>query len=400
MVVSSAHLAPTVNIRGFMALLPLIQKDFSISLSQAGLYSTFYFFSATVVSVFIGWVVDVLGVRKSLIAGLVSLGLLMIAHAFVSLYGLILILAFFTGIGFSIITPSANKAVADQVSVERRAFSIGLTLAFSGLGGFIGAIAMPVVAVGFGWRVAVFMGGLIALLGSCLVWCFVPPTVKADLGPTGDGLMRIKTILADFWFQLGVLVRNRYLLVVGLVGLIFGISISGISGHYSLFLSHDLSYNPGYSGLGLGLLQIGGTIGLPVCGLASDRLFGGNRRVGLMAMAFSTAFFCLFFGFFVSKDIFSLPLVMLFSFLLGFIVMGMPGIYFTFVSELVTPFYAGAATGLSLIFIRSGAVISPYLFGNFADYSGSYSLSWIFLGMIVFFLAVLFTGLSAQYVST
>ena len=399
MVVSSAYLVTTINIQGFMALLPLIQKDLTISLSQAGLYSTFYFFSATVVSIVIGWVVDVFGVRKCLIAGLVSLGLLMIAHAFASFYGLILVLAFLTGIGFSIITPSANKAVTDQVSPERRAFFIGLTLAFSGLGGFLGAIAMPVVAVGFGWRAALFSGGLVALLGSYIVGRFIPPVLKADSGPGSNGLKRIRGMLADFCSRLKVLIRNRYLLVVGMVGLIFGLSISGISGHYSLFLSHDLGYNPGYSGLGLGLFQIGGTIGLPAWGLASDRLLGRNRRIGLMIMAFTTAVSCLFFGFYVSKDIFSLTFVMFFSFLLGFTVMGIPGVYFTFVCELVAPFYAGAATGLSLIFIRSGAVLSPYLFGSFADYSGSYSLSWIILGMTVFSLAVFFTVLSAQYIS-
>ncbi|MFW6279371.1 MAG: hypothetical protein ACOC2G_04195, partial [Bacillota bacterium] len=48
-------------------------------------------------------------------------------------------------------------------------------------------------------------------------------------------------------------------------------------------------------------------------------------------------------------------------------------------------------TGFALIFLRSGVVISPPLFGLLADITGTYRLSWLLLSVVIFLFTLIFT---------
>jgi len=86
----------------------------------------------------------------------------------------------------------------------------------------------------------------------------------------------------------------------------------------------------------------------------------------------------------------SIYTVYLSSLILGFVSLGWMGLYFTTIIELASEKLAGIGTGLSLVFVRFGVLLSPPLFGLLADFNGSYQLSWLGMAIITAFCTLIF----------
>jgi len=80
------------------------------------------------------------------------------------------------------------------------------------------------------------------------------------------------------------------------------------------------------------------------------------------------------------------PMVILFflAFLVGFFGYGWPGLFNASVTETVGEDNVGIAIGLASLFMRSGMMLAPPIFGYIADLRGSYDFSWFLLGIIMF----------------
>ena len=104
-----------------------------------------------------------------------------------------------------------------------------------------------------------------------------------------------------------------------------------------------------------------------------------------------------FFGLVVSSGILPFGAIFVASGVFGFVVLGIPGLYFTTVSELVPPRQAGLATGVALVHSRAGVVFAAPLFGLLSDRTGDYSASWIALASVIFLFAAIVASLSRRY---
>ncbi len=395
---SSAFVAATLNIQGFIGMMPLIQLDFAISAAEAGLYTSFYFASATIVAVFAGRKVDTLGTGASLSVAVAVIGVMMLLHAVSPAYLIILGLAFVTGIGFSLITPSVSKGIRDSVAPAKRAGAMGIAHGFGGVGALLGTAVMPSVAALAGWRGVLTVGAFFALGTSLLIRVFwervAGPAAQPEAG-NGRGAM-----LAD----MRILLANRRLMVLGLAGLVFGVAISSATAHSALFLTRDLGYSPAFAGIALSILYVGSIVGQPSWGLINDRLLGGRRRRGLLVLGFLIAVISLVFGLILSPTGLLAPaagvpvaVLLLMMFLLGFTIFGMPPLYFTAIGEITAPEYTGVATGLGLVFTRTGVVLAAPLFGLLYDLTGTYTLSWLALSVVVTSLSASVAVLSRRY---
>jgi len=79
-----------------------------------------------------------------------------------------------------------------------------------------------------------------------------------------------------------------------------------------------------------------------------------------------------------------------FAFLSGIVVIGWPGAYFVVVGILAGEKYAGMATGLAVLFIRTGIFLAPILFGYIADLNGNYQNSWLSFGLLIILISILY----------
>ncbi|MFP4198203.1 MAG: MFS transporter [Halanaerobium sp.] len=384
LIISTAYLAVDINIQGFLALMPFIREEFALSSSRAGLYSTFHFLLATMVAVFSGRIVDKIGSKKGLVVGTSVLGFLMFLQSRSPNFTLILLLALLGGLFFSIITPSLNKAVMQKTTPENRATSMGVMQMGGGIGGFTGAVFLPFLGERIGWRNAVTFSALIALLVGIFIFIFFKE-VKKSAGENSSSKSQL-----SFKDSIAKLFQNKDLLLVCLFGLVLGFNSGAIPAHYTLYLTQDLPLSRTAAGFAFGLLQIGGIAGRPLWGFLNDKFLNGSRSKGLVIVGLSLTLVMVYYFKIISAVQLPPSLIYLSSLILGFVSLGWMGLYFTAVIELASEKLAGIGTGLSLVFIRLGVLLSPPLFGLLADLNNSYQLSWLGMALVTGFFTLVF----------
>lgn len=390
---AAAYIAVYANIQGFVTLLPMVQEEFLISRAEVGLYSSFYFLSAMLLSVFSGRIADRLGTKWGIILGVAVVGLMKLLHSFSPYFWVLLVLAFFTGIAFSMITPAVNRGVLEASEPASRGFSMGLVYSGGGLGGFLGAVMLPMLGEITGWRTALACGSIFAIVTALFIFVYYKDKHTGE-ERKNEQPQELSTSLKE---DLLLFLRNPYFLCLCLMGIVFGMSISAIASHYPLYLTLDLGYSISFAGLALGIIHIGGIVGQPFWGLINEKVFHGDRRKGLFLLGMLIAMLTFFFGLVVSNFPFPAYAILAYSFLLGFCIMGVIAIFFTAVGELVSKERIGVITGAALIFTRASTMIAPPLFGLVADLRGTYSFSWLILGSVVLLLTVSFFYFSGKY---
>jgi len=385
-IISTAYLAVDINIQGFLALMPFIREEFALNSSTAGLYSTFHYLLATIVAVFSGQIVDKIGSKKGLVVGTTVLGFLMFFQARSPSFSLILLLALVSGLFFSIITPSLNKAVMLKTTPENRATSMGVMQMGGGIGGFTGAILLPFLAEKIGWRNSVSISALTAVLVALFIYIFF----KEEKDKNNVENIRSSESQAGFKDSLLKLFQNKNLLLICFFGLILGFNSGAVPTHYTLYLTQDVQMSRTAAGFAFGLLQVGGIIGRPLLGFFNDKLLNSSRTMGLVLVGLLLTAVNIYYAYVISVFEMSIYLIYLSSLVLGFLTLGWMGLYFTAVVELASEKLTGIGTGLALVFIRLGVLLSPPLFGLLADLNNNYQMSWFALSILTILCTLVF----------
>ena len=151
-------------------LFPWLMKDFSLSYTEAGMLMTVFFVVSGVGQALAGFVVDRVGARPVLFAGIGLLALSGIALGLATSYPMLMLAAAIAGSGNSIFHP------ADFTLLNRRVAQPRLGHAFSvhGLSGNIGWASAPVFMAGIaataGWHAAGFAAAGVGALVLAILW--------------------------------------------------------------------------------------------------------------------------------------------------------------------------------------------------------------------------------------
>ena len=389
LIMSTAYIAVFTSVQGFKAMLPLIREEFDLSGAQAGLYSTFFYASGVALAIFSGRIVDGIGAKKGLISGVLIIAVLYLLHTLAPLFVMLLFLALFTGIGFSIVTPSINKGIIELVDPSKRAVSNGIVHAGGGIGGILGSSALPAIGERFGWRISLIASASLALL-ICLL------LVKL-FHPTNNNGSSESESTHSFKQDVKAVVTNPLVLLVCLMGVAVGLSIGNTVIHYALFLTGDMDLTPTHAGIALSIFMFGGILGNPSFGYINDRFLNSNRRSGmfLLGMVVSVMFTVLALVIFPLSP--SYFIILAFSFIFGLFAFALIGMLFTTLGDVVGVRLMGTGTGILLVFTRLAMVFGPPLVGFFADLTGDYQLSWILLSASMFTLTMIFFGLTHKH---
>lgn len=383
-ILSVPYLVLSLNHHGFLALLPFVREEFLLSRTQVGLYNTFYFFSSALLAISTGSIVDRLGPRKGILLGIGFMGAVIFMYGFSPSYELLLGLAFFAGLGWSIITPSVNKAVLINAPADKRAVSMGIMQSGVGIGGLAGASFLPLISESFGWRPAIQFAALLSIIVFFLVLFFYRESRASQPHDSRE----TQTDEPAFIENVVGLFKNKNMLKICIIALMLGMSYGAVSPHFVVYLSEDLGVSLTLAGVGLGSFQIGGIIGRPSWGLLSDRFFRGNRDKALSVMGIVIGIKFIFAGSLVFISPISALSVVLFAFILGFSAFGWLGVLFVSIAEGADENKVGMATGLSLLFLRVGMLIAAPIFGFIADLQESYLLSWLGFGGLIVLISV------------
>jgi len=162
--IGAGHFMSHYYLLALPPLFPLLKAEFGVSYAELGFAMTAYNLLGGVLQAPVGFLVDRLGPRRVLFAGLGlnAVGILMMGFA--DAYWVLLVLAVFAGLGNSVFHPADYAILSGSIDTKRlgKAYS---SHTFSGfLGGACAPIGMFTVAQLTDWRVAFISAGLVGLL--------------------------------------------------------------------------------------------------------------------------------------------------------------------------------------------------------------------------------------------
>ena len=366
--IMGAQTMANVGPLGIPAIAPLIRDSLGLSMTQAGSFLSAYYVGAALMSLPAGWMADRWGVASTMVAGqaVIALGLFTVSGS--GSFAALIAIMILAGTGYGMLNPTTAKAVISWFPRRQRATVVGLKQVGLPLGGAVGALLMPPLALWMGWRVAVALSaGLIGLLAGLTWLCYRdPPRSELEAPARQEGSMR-------------AVLRNRDLWLVSTTTLVFAGMQTVWMAFLVLYLQETVRV-PLVTAAGyLVMAQVTGMIGRVAFGLLSDRLFGGRRRIVLVIAGVGSTVCSLLMA--ATGPGTSARLLAPLALCFGFFGIGWNGVQHTLMAELAGPRAAGTALGLGLAVSSLGVSVWPPLFGLLVERAGGFGVPWTVLGL-------------------
>ena len=171
-----AHFLSHVYHLALPALFPIIHEVEGIGYAELGVLASTFFVVSALCQAPAGFLVDRVGARPVLIAGMFLITGASAMFAFTHSYPAMIGLAFLAGLGNSVFHPADFSILNGSVSEKR----IGRGLSIHGFGGYVGYAATPFfmywLGSQIGWRNAMLFAGTAGLVVAAVMWA-----LRADL---------------------------------------------------------------------------------------------------------------------------------------------------------------------------------------------------------------------------
>ncbi|HEY7676314.1 MAG TPA: MFS transporter [Candidatus Methylomirabilis sp.] len=366
---AGAQMAASFGTIGLPSLAPLLREDLGLSVAQAGSVLSAFYLGRFIVSLPAGWLTDRLGARTTWLAGQgLTAAFLLVTARTGTFLSLLLALAG-VGLGFGSANPPSQRAVMEWFPRASRATAVGIRQTGAPLGGALGALILPSLALASGWRAAVATAGALMLamfVVSALGYrrprrsALAADETQAQASPADAPAARTA--------------RGLVALMACITGLFSCVQLSWTS-YLTLYLHDALGYSVRAAGAVLAQGNIGGIAGTILLGLLSDRAFGGRRKPVLIGCAVVVAGLLV-----VQARGAALPGWVLLAVVLalGGLAIGWDGVHFALLGELAPRGRTGLALGVGHLGSTSGAVLGPPLFGAILAWTGSFTAAWLF----------------------
>ncbi|MCL4442134.1 MAG: MFS transporter [Firmicutes bacterium] len=357
--------------QGVATLAPFFRNEFSLNNAQVGFLSTIINLGNMITLILAGKATDRFGERLVLTIGAMVTGLLIMVLPLVGSYKAALFFLLLTGFWSGAVVPSGTKAVISWFSERTRGLAMGIRQIGIPLGGTIAALILPTLAIAIGWRKAIILPALLAILGgvACYIWYKDAPEKEKALTQREKPPIPFQKIIS-----------NRDILLISLVSIIL------IAGQYSMvtylqiYLQETFGLPLIIGSKFLVIAQIGGVSARVITGMISDMLFGKRKTVlqYLTALAACSSAFLSFLS--VKSSLFIIGLVVILS---GMSLAGWNGLYNTYLAESVDKESAGTAVAVGVTLTQIGAVLGPMLFGHTVDVFHSYRIAFRALAIVL-----------------
>ncbi|WP_206030310.1 MFS transporter [Roseomonas sp. AR75] len=345
--VSAAHAQSHIHMLVFPPLFPLLRDQLGVGFLELGLVVTVFSVVSALTQAPVGFMVDRLGPRRVLTAGLVTGGIAFTSFALFGGYGWMILAGAIAGLANATFHPADYALLNGGIGGARmgRAFSLHT------FAGYAGGAAAPMLMLGlaaaFGVQGAVLGAGLMAFAAAAIVWLACPRDVKPARARPGEG--KPARVLSP-----AILGLTVFFVLIAL-------SIGGTNGFAvaALVAGHGLSLT--MASAALTALLVGSATGVLLGGRLADR----SSRHGLVAAAgFAGAAVAT-----LAVALLPLPGVLI------VVLLGASGILSglcmpsrdMMVRAAAPPGQAGATFGIVSTGFNIGGMIAPILFGWLMD---------------------------------
>lgn len=159
--------------RPIIAILkPDMMADFGWTDSDFGDLAAVTQFSAAFAFLFTGWLVDRLGVHRSMQVGATAWSLAAMAHGWAMTTWQVVAARVGLGVTEAVQTPLTIKTVATLFEPDRRSLAFGFATLLAGAGTIAMPFVIPALALAVGWRGALVAGGIGGFI-SLIAWIWL-----------------------------------------------------------------------------------------------------------------------------------------------------------------------------------------------------------------------------------
>ncbi|MGE0798240.1 MAG: MFS transporter [Lautropia sp.] len=333
-------------------LAPAIAAETGLAPSLVGLYSGIVWAAAIVGSLYAGRLIARYGgwalAQACLLLCAAGVALTVSGAPAALIAGAIVI-----GIGQGLEAPAAAHLLAGHVPPPRRPWLFSVKQSGSQVGGIVGAVLLPLIAVWIGWRgaaiavVVLCAGGALLLMAPRRRWPGEPPAGAA--APTHFGIASLLRQPGDLRRLAGAAAA-------------FGATQICLNSFFVTYAVEVRGDPLAQAGRWFAALQFGGLAGRLLLGWTAARLGIAGRLLRALGIAMTIGTATLG-GFGAALPAWLLvPVVVVF----GFAASGWNGIFLAEIARLAPPTQAGAATGAVMIVMTVGLVAGPLAFAAVA----------------------------------
>lgn len=344
---------------------PVIAGELGLSPSELGLMASMYFWAYAATVFPAGLLSDGWGARKTMAVFVLIAALAGLAFAYGQSTGTLAASRFVIGLGVSVVYVAALRIFSDWYGPDELATYSGLLLAFGNVGALLSTAPLAAAIAAIGWRDVFTMVAALTAFAAVISWVVVvdtpaqlerrrmPSSPPAPPRPGPSGLAMLRGAIAEVFserriYLLGILVFSFYGTFMGVGSLWAGPYLHTVYGLSKQEAGHILM-----------LFPLGMTVGCPLAGWLSDKVFGARRPVLLFGGLLHLVSY--------------VPLVFFTGdmnpWLLGalFLWYGLSGgafvVCFAASKELFDPRYAGAAVGAVTMMLQCGGAFYQYVIG-------------------------------------
>ena len=364
------HVIASICFYAVSAGTPFFRNAFDLSSFEVGLVITVLMLGYAVVLLPLGIATDRFGERIALTLGLLGLGTGTLLVALAPVYGLLLVAVFVLGATYGTATPGTNKAIFDNIEKGKQHRAMGIKQIGPTAGSAIGAVLITGLAGVFFWQLGFVLAAAFAALvaGGFYVLYTTVETTTATL-PSFRSLL-----------------SNRPYLVLLVAGACIGAVVYTTVGYTVLYVEESIGTAVAFAGLVLASVQVSSSIGRVVVGRLADVSVRAPRVwVGALLAAQTFVAAVLFVGVSVVDTPAGAAVVLS---AIGFFGLGTTGLYFSYISTIVTDDALGSASAAGQLAAVVGGLFTPPAFGLLVDTVG-YDAAWLFLGGLSLGAAVL-----------
>jgi MFS family permease len=342
--------------QGFGVLGPFLIADFAITKAAFGAVFTAMVLGTAVCTALAGALTDRLGERRIIALSAAGMTVALLAAAAFENYLWLLVLMFAFGVAYSP-QPSAGTRAVLQWFDRDRAFAMSLRQSGVPLGGMVGGLLLPLVALHLGgYRAALLVAAaLVAVPAAVVVFVYRhPPGTVPRLSQSYGGLLR----------AMGPILRDRRVMALS----ICGIGLSGLQSATNSFLVLTDVNVVGLSAVvAAGAYSVASgsaVVGRLFWSWISDRFLGGERYGVIAALSLTAAAAAVAAG---SLRPAAAWLAVPIAAMLGISAAGWNGVYLTAVAEIGGVQRTGSVIGVTSTVIFAASAITPGTFGLIAE---------------------------------
>jgi|RhiMetdeSRZDD1v2_1073273.scaffolds.fasta_scaffold345224_3 MFS family permease len=150
-------------------LFPILRTELDVSWAALGAITSVFYGVSAVAQAVAGFVVDRLGARRVLLGGMTLMGVAIALGGVASSYSMLLLVAALAGLGNSVFHPADYSMLNTSVSARRIARAYSIHQLSGNAGWVLAPLVVGTVTHLAGWRVALFVAGGLALLGTLVL---------------------------------------------------------------------------------------------------------------------------------------------------------------------------------------------------------------------------------------